>query len=228
MKPIALFCIIIGFNLVFAEYNCHKEQTTYANIASTNCTYTQNSEDVYTSLTYFYDALNGDHWYDTTNWLNDTVSYCEWAGLECDFQCNIISIQLINNNLIGIIPEEISALKFLQNFDLFCNHVQHGLDSIKNLKFLRNINLTYNNVAGTIPIEFGQMSYLQNLNMQQNRIEGTIPESLGYLSNLTYFNIVRNRIEGVIPHSFSNLNLTIFLVSENHHLSGSLDILNNM
>lgn len=223
-----LIWLILIISLCSGEYICYNNQGTYAYVTETNCTGAQNSQDIYDVLQDFYKGLNGANWYINTNWLDGTMSYCEWAGLECNLQCNITSIELVNNNLTGVITDKISELETLININLFCNYVEYGLSSLKFLTLLEEITLTYNNVHGTIPVEFGQFHNLEILNMQQNKIEGTIPESLGYLKNLTYFNILKNQVEGTIPESFRNLNLTGFLVSENPHLSGNLDMLENM
>lgn len=41
-----------------------------------------------------------------------------------------------------------------------------------------------NNITGTIPQEFGNLTSLTTLNLQKNHLNGSIPDTLGHLSKL--------------------------------------------
>ena len=58
-----------------------------------------NNNTIYNSLTDLYHSTNGNDWFNKTNWLNTSVSYCFWFGILCDNDKNVISILLSQNNL---------------------------------------------------------------------------------------------------------------------------------
>ena len=47
-----------------------------------------------------YDATNGDEWDDSTNWLSD-APLCDWYGIDCNNDDDVIGIYLDSNNLQG-------------------------------------------------------------------------------------------------------------------------------
>ena len=61
------------------------------------------------ALTDLYKATNGKSWKKSTNWCSkEPVS--SWYGIKCDNKGDIIGIDLSNNNLVGTLPESITAL----------------------------------------------------------------------------------------------------------------------
>ena len=52
------------------------------------------------ALVALYVATNGDEWEDNTNWLSD-APVCEWYGLDCNNDIDVIEIDLYYNNLQG-------------------------------------------------------------------------------------------------------------------------------
>ena len=71
------------------------------------------------ALLKLYDATNGSDW--TVKWdLEAPVS--NWFGIVLQDD-KVISIQLPNNNLVGKLPTEISALVNLKTLDLFKNFI---------------------------------------------------------------------------------------------------------
>lgn len=66
-------------------------------------------------LEQLYRSTNGKQWTTATNWLSSKVHYCNWYGITCgEAQGGINKIQLINNNLVGIIPEDVFGLPELK------------------------------------------------------------------------------------------------------------------
>merc|ERR1719329_341833 len=61
------------------------------------------------ALVVLYDATNGDEWDDSTNWLSD-APLCEWYGIDCNNDDDVVRIDLYGNNLQGSIPSELGLL----------------------------------------------------------------------------------------------------------------------
>ncbi|XP_037422688.1 receptor-like protein EIX1 [Triticum dicoccoides] len=114
----------------------------------------------------------------------DTVSYTEnftvvTKGQERLYTGEIIymvNLDLSCNNLIGDIPEEISALVAL-----------------------KNLNLSWNNFSGKIPENIGALTQVESLDLSHNEISGGIPASLSALTSLSRLNLSYNTLTGDIP-----------------------------
>ncbi len=46
-----------------------------------------NSPSQFQILSQLYNLLNGDKWYDNSEWKNESTPICEWFGLQCDPFC---------------------------------------------------------------------------------------------------------------------------------------------
>ena len=118
---------------------------------------------------------------------------------------------LENNNLVGVIPEEIKALTGLELLDLSDNKLERSLptempENLKELDVERNLlqgnpfnsvanlggslealKVSSNFMTGTIPASISQLTGLTALWMAENRFEGVIPTEVGLLTNLGTF-----------------------------------------
>ncbi|KAK2990687.1 hypothetical protein RJ640_000108, partial [Escallonia rubra] len=82
--------------------------------------------------------------------------------------------------------------------------------------------LNRNNLTGTIPNSFGNLSALEELYLAESNLEGSIPSEMGQLTRLTIFAIAINKFQGVIPATIFNIStITSFSVADNL-LTGSL------
>uniref|UniRef100_A0A0E0JXR3 non-specific serine/threonine protein kinase n=1 Tax=Oryza punctata TaxID=4537 RepID=A0A0E0JXR3_ORYPU len=84
---------------------------------------------------------------------------------DCSFknhtECHIVSLELMRQNLSGVLPEE-----------------------VVNLTYLTNLSLQGNRLSGTIPKELGRMPFLKSINLEGNQLEGPIPPELGNIISL--------------------------------------------
>ena len=71
-----------------------------------------------------YNGMNGKNWENNNNWLNSSIDYCEWYGVFCDSNQDVIKIELDNNNLNQSIPDSISSLIYLTNISLSGNSIR--------------------------------------------------------------------------------------------------------
>ncbi|GLT83934.1 hypothetical protein SLE2022_021970 [Rubroshorea leprosula] len=90
----------------------------------------------------------------------------------------VTSIDLSDNNLSGMIPEQIAGLV--------------GLISL---------NLSTNHLIGMIPVNIGQMGSLESLDLSYNQLSGEIPQSMSHLTFLGVLDLAYNNLTGKIPSS---------------------------
>eukprot|EP00984_Skeletonema_dohrnii_P033127 scaffold28633_cov67-Skeletonema_dohrnii-CCMP3373.AAC.4 len=125
------------------------------------------------TLSDFYDSTKGAEWTDSTDWLDEYASYCNWHGVTCNKGKNVIKLELDNNGLSGRLRESIGDLAFIEVLDL-----------------------SDNDIKGSIPTEIGQLSKLTYLRLSYNAFTGTA-DGLRELKNLQLLQLQSNRITGM-------------------------------
>jgi hypothetical protein len=85
------------------------------------------SEDERSAVTALYKATNGDRWKHHVGWLGPVGTECKWHGVTCHSGLNneptVVALDLVGNNLSGVLPEDISKLRNLESFELRDNHL---------------------------------------------------------------------------------------------------------
>ncbi|KAB2032992.1 hypothetical protein ES319_D05G417100v1 [Gossypium barbadense] len=137
------------------------------------------------SLTY----LNVSH-----NSLTE-VEHFQWKNIEF--------LDLSSNLIRGNLPIPASTI----NVFLISNNSFNGEVSslICNVTSLGILDLSHNNLSGTIPQCFGNLSNsLEILNLKKNKFYGTIPPTFAEGCQLTNFNLNGNLLEGPLTPSILN------------------------
>ena len=152
------------------------------------------------ALVALYKATNGDNWTNNTNWCSDKP-VSEWYGISAhNNPTRVMTIDLMNNNLCGAIPDEIGNLPSLISLYLPVNHLTGEIpSSICKLTSLKSLGLDHNDLIGKIPENIGNLGNVTNLGLNGNNLEGNLPESMGKMSNLKFFYASDNRLSGNIP-----------------------------
>ncbi|XAR47997.1 Non-specific serine/threonine protein kinase [Bertholletia excelsa] len=122
----------------------------------------------------------------------------------------------------GIQPERLLQVPNLRSCDfkrLYSGAILSFFTLYQTIEFL---DLSYNELHGRIPEEFGEMVALQVLVLSHNKLSGEIPSSLGQLKNLGVFDASYNRLQGHIPDSFSNLSFLVQIDLSNNELTGEI------
>ncbi|OMO65926.1 hypothetical protein COLO4_30915 [Corchorus olitorius] len=138
---------------------------------------------------------------------------------DCTFQnntlCHITRLRVLALEARGQIPEELTALKFLNFLKIDQNFFTGPLPPfIGNLTRLGLLSVAYNSLSGPIPKELGNLKDLYLLSLGINNFSGSIPPELGNLVELQQLYI--SGLSGEIPSTFANLrNLQIVGASDN-------------
>ncbi len=84
------------------------------------------------------------------------------------------------------------------------------------------LDLGVNNLTGTIPPEFGNLTSLIEIRFASNQLTGPLPPEIGNLVNLDWIWISHNQFTGVIPKELSNLKNLKSLELGTNQLSGEI------
>ncbi|KAH7545624.1 hypothetical protein FEM48_Zijuj01G0113200 [Ziziphus jujuba var. spinosa] len=129
----------------------------------------------------------------------------------------------------GVIPEEITAFKYLAFLKLDQNYFTGPLPAfIGNLSALQLLSISINAFSGTIPKELGNLKDLNMLAFGSNNFSGTLPPELGNLLKLEQIYMDSAGVGGEIPSTFSNLrNMQIMWASDNPFTGKIPDFIGN-
>ncbi|XP_043722773.1 serine/threonine-protein kinase BRI1-like 2 [Telopea speciosissima] len=122
----------------------------------------------------------------------------------------------------GIRPERLLEVPNLKTCDVTRLYSGAVLSLWTQYQTLEYLDLSYNELTGKIPEEFGDMVVLQVLDIAHNKLSGEIPDSFGQLRNLGVFDASHNRLQGHIPDSFSNLSFLVQIDLSDNELTGPI------
>ena len=172
----------------------------------------------------FFNSTNGQNWYNSTNWLSEK-SLGEWHGVSVDHEEHVTELRLIDNNLTGSIPSDLSKLTQLQTLVLFGSEITGSIPpEIALLRHLKILNLSLNQLTGSIPSELGKLKNLEKMMLPSNNLTGVIPPELGELENLTRLQLTDNRLTGGIPAELGQLNNLLDMRIGSNPLSGTIPL----
>ncbi len=181
--------LIIFFNLSyqFAQAQCHI--------------------DDWTALKALYESTGGDNWKNNEGWEivkgNSTKPDCNLAtlyGIEMKNE-RVSKIKLYKNNLVGMLPTEITNLTSLEYLTFYENELIGSIPpKINNLINLKELHLTNNNLTGDIPFEkLISLPKLNYLYLNVNNFTGTITKEIVCKPSLIKLSLSDNNLKGEIP-----------------------------
>ncbi len=187
----------------------------------------QQLELVYQGLKALYLATDGDNWTRNDNWditkIPTEEELANWAGVSLS-EGFLAQLNMINNNLNGILPPELENLETLQSLQLSENEGLTGRipSELGNLPKLQNLSLRNNSLSGSIPSELGNLEQLSVLFLSGNSLSGSIPSELGNLAQLGGLYLELNLLTGSIPSELGNLEQLSDLHLYSNSLSGPI------
>jgi len=173
------------------------------------------------TLVTFYKNTNGAEWLDNTGWLQ-TNTPCSWFGVRCA-SIHVGQIRLVNNQLSGAIPAELSNLPKLQTLVLPENQLSGQIPAeLGDLATLNILALHENQLSGQIPAELGNLIRLKSIHLHENQLSGQIPATLYNLPVLEKLYLHNNQMSGQIPAEISNLTALETLALHKNQFSGPI------
>ncbi|KAJ7547475.1 hypothetical protein O6H91_08G087700 [Diphasiastrum complanatum] len=179
-------------------------------------------------------------------WNVADPSPCNWTGVSCDANGQVMKLALPNsklsghisaglsglqhlkilslsqNSFIGSIPSDILSITSLWKLNLSRNEFS-GIIPKGSLPSLRMLDLSKNAVSGSIPSElFQSCGKLRYVSLANNQLVGSIPSSIGTCPKLVGFDFSANKLQGAIPRDIGNLPSLLYLSLERNYLSGQL------
>ncbi|MDH7944292.1 hypothetical protein QGM61_10715 [Pseudohongiella sp. SYSU M77423] len=197
-----------------------------------------------------YNATGGTNWTNSTGWLGEAGTECDWFGVQCDQQDALTGLNLANNNLTGELPAALWSASTLQFLSLHSNNLSGALPDaqtfaaltqlgsldlggndytgslptgVGSASNLRNLFLWGNQFSGSIPAEWANLTLLENLSVGgNNTLSGSIPTFLGSLSNLVQLDLAYNAFTGAVPAELANLGNATSINLRSNQLSGAV------
>mmetsp|Transcript_1864 Transcript_1864/g.4221 ORF Transcript_1864/g.4221 Transcript_1864/m.4221 type:complete len:718 (+) Transcript_1864:54-2207(+) len=132
------------------------------------------------------------NWDALESWMQYTDE-CQWFTsyffnrVSCNAMHQFKRLVLINLDLEGTIPSEISLMSRLET-----------------------IALPQNRITGTIPTEFGSMRWLNTFNVSYNAMDGSIPGELAAAPALATLDVGNNNFTAPVPSAFCQIGLRVF------------------
>jgi Leucine-rich repeat (LRR) protein len=158
------------------------------------------------ALVSFYYATQGQQWLKRDNWL-ETTEPCGWHGVVCteqneqipEAQRQVQQLVMVNNRLLGQLPESLGQLQHLQRLDLSKNQLTGPWpENLSQLQQLEILWLWANPLETQLPELLGELSQLRSIDLTQSSIYGPLPESIGQLTQLENIYLADNYLSGEI------------------------------
>jgi Leucine-rich repeat (LRR) protein len=149
----------------------------------------------------------------------------DWSFLSSLTNCkNVRFLNLIGNNLTGILPNTVGNLtKGLEMLLLGKNNISGTIpNEIGNLVNLTALYLDRNHLTGILPPIIGSLRNLQTLQLSTNMLSGPIPSSIGNLTQLSELWLMENQFNGTIPTSIGNCKHLLRLKLCRNNLEGNI------
>ncbi|XP_060199150.1 receptor-like protein kinase 7 [Lycium barbarum] len=113
---------------------------------------------------------------------------------------HLVSLQLLQNQFSGELPEELGEFKKLVNVSLYTNkftgQLPQKLGSWASFDF---IDVSENNFTGPIPPDMCKMGTMRGLLLLQNNFTGEIPGTYANCSTMERIRVSKNSLSGEIP-----------------------------
>ncbi|KAG6642333.1 hypothetical protein CIPAW_09G135500 [Carya illinoinensis] len=136
---------------------------------------------------------------------------------------SLTTLDLGNNELVGLIPTAWGKLGMLQGLYLNSNRLQGPIPSnLCHLKSLFELHLGGNELVGQIPECVNNLAALRKLYLGSNKLTSMIPLSLWSLIDVLEVDLSSNSLNGPLSLDLGNLKVLRQLDLSNNRLSGDI------
>ncbi|KAG8377416.1 hypothetical protein BUALT_Bualt08G0030700 [Buddleja alternifolia] len=186
-----------------------------------------------------------------TNWDIATRgnTFCNYTGISCDEQENIVQVDISGWSLYGKFPEQICSYlpelrvllvghnnfhgefprgiincTFLENLNMSSIYFTGSLPDFSPLKSLKILDLSYNLFSGDFPMSITNLTNLELLTFNENGEFNfwQLPGNISRLNKLKFMVLTSCMLHGEIPPSVGNMTSLIDLELSGNYISGKI------
>ena len=166
------------------------------------------------ALVAFYTSTNGQTWNNNSGWMKGDPCNDLWYGIYC-LSGHVLQINLVSNNLTGVLPAGLAGASMLQVLRLYTNRLTGPIPAkILQMKSLQILDLNSNLLTGPFPASIS-MPNLTQLLLYQNAITGSFPD-LSEMPQIQSLEISTNVFTGAFPDLSRSTNLQVVVASRNN------------
>lgn len=168
-------------------------------------THEQMEAEARKALIDFYNATDGDHWTNNTNWCSDKPLN-EWFGINTNGRLYPREISLESNNLKGTIPENFfSRVGPVNYFNVSQNGLTGPIGDLSKAFNMEVLLFASNQMTGELQPEFFNYPKLTHFDCSGNNMTGPIPASLANHMDIQNALVISgNDFSGEVPEEIVN------------------------
>ena len=175
------------------------------------CVYDENltCDGDFDLLIELYNSTNGANWDNNSGWVDGVAGtncdYCQWYGVSCNGNGEVIGIDLDHNSMSGTVPLSLSQITTLEVIDFWDNNLNDPFpvfwDQLPDITF---IDLSNNNYTDPLPSNLSALLSAETMWLENNNSTGEIPTGMGDIASLDIFFLNNNNLSGCIPLDLSS------------------------
>jgi hypothetical protein len=184
------------------------------------------------ALLSFWESTGGKNWRTVDNWGNGDPCWDAWYGVTCDEHGHVIAIELVDNYLIGIIPEDINQITSLLKLDVsttasdyhnhvnrFANHISGVLPSLAAISRLEELTIAGNHISGLPGDLYLNGDTLRLISGSYNQITA-LPKYLNRFKALHTLELDHNYISGMLAPDIGYMAQVRYIHLDTNYFSG--------
>lgn len=172
-------------------------------------------------------------WLLADKWLTNAHS-CDWMGVNCNTNKDVVSIELPRNRLSGKIPADLVIIGAkLDSLVLNANVIAmrgDDFDAFTNLTNLKALvmddNYLYHDSG--LPPQFQHLIHMRKIILSYNLFEGELDSEaavLGSMTKLTHLEMESNFFSGTMPSAIGKMDQLVYLYLRRNNMKFNLNFL---